>query len=180
MKLYLRVAKFPYVFWSFNKAFLCELDFKEQSYFNLERKEAKKYHFKPFNFYAFLALKYLPLLLILFICFTRYDFILNERNIIAYILAFAIVLSVNFLENILRQILSLILLASALIIGFIIGDIFLLPYTLKYFIFLSILLLFALDLRQKAFAIYDENKKVLTHFLIPKGILKEKLKEEEK
>ncbi|EFW5251558.1 hypothetical protein U0P67_000871 [Campylobacter upsaliensis] len=168
MTLNIRTAKFPYVFWSFNKAYFCELDFKKQSYLNLELENAKTYNFKPFNTYAFLALKYLPLVLVLFFCFTRYDFYLNERNVIAYTLAFLVALSINFLENLLRQVVSVGILICALIIGFIINDIFLLPYVLKYFIFLSIFLLFALDLKQKCFAIYDENHKLITHFLVPK------------
>ncbi|MCR2062055.1 hypothetical protein [Campylobacter helveticus] len=173
MNINIRTTKFPYVFWSFNKAYLCELDFKKQNYLNLELENATTYSFKAFNTYAFLSLKYLPILLMLFICFTRYDFYLNERNIIAYTLAFLVALSVNFLENLLRQIISISLLVCALIIGFVIEDIFLLPYVLKYFILLSILLLFALDLRQKCFAIYDEKGKVITHFLMSKAVLRE-------
>lgn len=172
MKINLRTTKFPYIFWSFNKAYLCEFDIQRQSYLNLELESAKKYKIKSFNLYAFLALKYCPILLIFFLCFTRYDFYANERNIIAYTLAFLIALSVNLLDNILRQIVSFTLLILALIIGFMIDDIFLLPYTLKYFIFLSIFLLFGLDLRQYCFAIYNEKGKVIAHFLVSKNFLK--------
>lgn len=174
MKVNLRTTKFPYIFWSFNKAYLCEFNAQKRTYLNLELEGAKSYGIKVFNFYAFLALKYCPIMLILFLCFTKYDFYINQRNIIAYTLAFLMGASVNLLDNLLRQIVILTLLFATLIVGFMINDIFLLPYTLKYFIFISIIVLFSLDLRQMVFSIYDENGKVLAHFLIPKTNLERK------
>ena len=86
MKIPIRTTKFPYIFWSFNKAYECELDFQRKLYFNLEAKT--NYTFKAFNFYAFLLLKYLPFVFIFYLTFSIYDFYPSKNTISAYISLF--------------------------------------------------------------------------------------------
>ncbi len=114
-KLVLRTAKFPYFFWSFNRAYTCELDFENHTYKNLDKKT--HYVFRDFNPYVFLSLKYLPILLVFYFCFSMYDFSFNKNTIVAYALAFILTLSVNFLENLARKFTSAMILLLSFGIG---------------------------------------------------------------
>lgn len=168
-KLTLRTAKFPYFFWGFNKAYICELDFTYHIYKNLDKQT--QYAFKAFNPYLFLALKYLPILLIFYFCFSIYDFSLNQNTIIAYALAFILALSVNFLEHLARKFTSIIILMLSCGVGFFIENYFLIAYVLKYFLLICVFLIFYLDLRLKPFSLI-EDKKIISHFLVSKELLK--------
>lgn len=168
--LILRTTKFPYFFWGFNKAYTCELDFTNHSYKNLEK--GTQYSFKPFNFYTFLALKYLPILIAFYFCFSIYDFNFNKRAIVAYVLAFILALSINFLDNLSRKVTSIAILVLSLLIGIFINDYFLIAYVLKYLLLFSVILIFYLDLHLQPFSLL-ENNKIISHFLINKTSLKE-------
>lgn len=169
-KLVLRTAKFPYFFWSFNRAYTCELDFANHTYKNLDKKT--HYVFRDFNPYVFLSLKYLPILLVFYFCFSMYDFSFNKNTIVAYALAFILTLSVNFLENLARKFTSAIILLLSFGIGFFMENYFLVAYVLKYFLLICVFLIFYLDLGFKPFSLI-ENNKVISHFLISKEILRE-------
>ena len=169
-ELVLRTAKFPYFFWSFNRAYTCELDFTNYTYKNLEKQT--HYVFKDFNSYAFLSLKYLPVLLVFYFCFSMYDFSFNQNTIVAYALAFILALSVNFLENLARKLTSTIILIFSFGIGFFMENYFLVAYVLKYFLLLCVFLIFYLDLGLKPFSLI-ENNKVISHFLLSKEMLRE-------
>lgn len=168
--LILRTTKFPYFFWGFNKAYTCELDFTNYSYKNLEK--GTQYSFKLFNFYTFLALKYLPILIAFYFCFSIYDFNFNKRAIVAYVLAFILALSINFLDNLSRKVTSIAILVLSLLIGIFINDYFLIAYVLKYLLLFSVILIFYLDLHLQPFSLL-ENNKIISHFLINKTSLKE-------
>lgn len=168
MKITTRTTKFPYFFWGFNRAYECELDFNKGLYRNLEVKT--EYCFKPFNYYTFLLLKYSPILLLFYLTFSIYDFFPNKMTISAYILALFLGLVINFLDNLARKIGVVFLVFLTLFLSFMIENYFLIAYVFKYFIFLSVWIIFYLDLKFVPFSIL-ENNKVICHFLIPKILL---------
>ncbi|EAH8851386.1 hypothetical protein EWV09_08125 [Campylobacter lari] len=165
---YIRTTKFPYFFWSFNKNCKCLVDFENNRYQNLELTNNCSYNIKPFNFLFFLFLKYFFIFVVFYFVFNKYDFYLNTRNIICYCLALVLILSVNFLDNLSRKILILIIFIMAIFLSFFTNDFFLFAYMLKYFIFLSVLLLIYIDFNFRIYSIYDDRKKILAHFLIKK------------
>lgn len=170
MKLNIRTTKFPYFFWGFNKAYLCELDFKKNLYYNLEANT--EYEFKSFNSYIFLFLKFFPLIIVFYLTFSVYDFYPHKNTITAYILALFLSLVINLLENLARKIGIIFLIAFALLLSFLIKDFFLVAYVLKYFILFSVFIIFYLDTKEQAFSIIKNNK-VVSHFLISKTFLKD-------
>lgn len=174
--LNVKTTKFPYFFWSFNQSFKCDINFDKLTYKNLEV-NFKLYKIKSFNFYLFLTLKYFPIFVVFFIVFNIYDFYLNQRNILAYTLAFCLVLGVNFFENLTRQIMFFLTFCVSCAMAYLIDDFSLPAYTLKYFIFLSVLILLYFDFKFKIFEIVDENNKAIAHFLISKKYLEGKYNE---
>lgn len=168
MKITTRTTKFPYFFWGFNRAYECELDFNKGIYRNLEVKT--EYCFKPFNYYIFLFLKFSPIILIFYATFSIYDFFPNKMTISAYTLALFLGLVVNFLDNLARKIGIAFLVILTLFLSFMIKDYFLIAYVFKYFILLSVCIIFYLDLKLTPFSILKENR-VVSHFLIPKILL---------
>ncbi|WP_297731744.1 hypothetical protein [Helicobacter sp. UBA3407] len=60
---------------------------------------------------------------------------------------------VNFLENLARKVGIVILVVTALGLSFLIKDYFLLAYVFKYFLLLSVCIIFYLDLRLKPFCL---------------------------
>lgn len=181
-KMNIRTSKFPLIFWSFNKANECELDFKN-SIANFEKLNDKnekiytKYSFKKLNKFAFLALKYLPIFLILFFTFNRYDFSFSKVNLISYAVALILTSAVNLLENLTRQITSIAIILFSIILGFYMKDIFLVAYVLKYFLLFSICVMIFIDSRLSAFSLINEKGKILSNFLIPSEFLKDKTDE---
>ncbi len=169
--LNIRTTKFPYFFWSFNKSLKCKINFSDFIYKNLELNN--QFAFKPFNFYLFLILKYAPIFIIFYFVFNQYDFYFNTRNIIAYMLSFILLLSINFLENLLRKVLIIFLFIIGILISFYINDFFLIPYTFKYFILFSIFLLIYIDFKYRIFSIYNEENKIISHFMIMKNQIKD-------
>lgn len=167
---YIRTTKFPYVFWAFNKTSKCNIDLKNLKYQNLELNN--NFNLKPFNFFGFLFLKYIGLILIFLIIFNRYDFCLNLRNIISYALALSLFLSVNFLDNLIRKIFVVSLFFLSFFLAFYINDLFLSSYMIKYFLFLTFLSLFCVDFKYKVFSICDDENKVISHCLIDKNLIK--------
>lgn len=165
-RLFLRTTKFPYFFWSFNQAYECELNCSNNTYKNIER--STSYYMRPFNPYVFLILKYFPVLFVFYFSFSIYDLPLSKKVVVAYSLAFLLVLGINTLDNLMRMMASLMILLSTLILGFYIEDYFLVAYVLKYFLLLSLLLLFCLDCRLSPYSLLNENKKVVSHVLVPK------------
>ena len=168
MKILTRTTKFPYFFWSFNRAYESEIDFTHHTYKNLEVKT--EYGIKSFNFYLFLLLKYVPILLILFFCITIYDFHLTKKTIMAYALAIMLALSVNFLEHMTRKVVSSAILILSIVAGYFTNDWFLIAYTIKYFLLISIGIILYLDLRLRPYSLIDENNKVVAHILLDKRI----------
>lgn len=168
MKFTIRTAKFPYCFWGFNRAYKCELDFKKGLYQNLEANT--QYDFKPFNYYAFLLLKYLPVLLVFSLIFRIYDFVPSKMTISAYILALFLALVINYLDNLARKLGIAFLVILTLFLSFVIKDYFLMAYVFKYFILLSVGIILYLDLKLTPFCILKNNK-VISHFLLPKTLL---------
>lgn len=160
---YLRTTKFPYFFWSFNKAYKCQLDFLKGNYENLEK--ATHYKFKIFNRYAFLAIKYLPIIAILYLCFSIYDFIPTKPLIVAYILALFLTITINLLDNLSRKLGVLGIMLLAIVAGYVLGNYFLVAYVIKYFLLLSLLLMFYLDYGLVPYAIMKDEK-IVAHFLI--------------
>lgn len=164
-RLNIRTTKFPYFFWGFNKAYQCELDFKTRIYKNLETNTS--YAFEPLNVYIFLLLKYFPLLIIFYFTFSIWDFAFNKFTLSAYILALFLVCVVNFLENLARKVGVVILVAITLGLSFLIKDYFLLAYVFKYFLLLSVCVIFYLDLRLKPFCLLKESR-VVSGFCLDK------------
>lgn len=160
---YLRTTKFPYFFWSFNKAYKCKLDFVKGNYENLEKDT--HYKFKIFNRYAFLAIKYLPIVVVLYMCFSIYDFIPTKPLIVAYILALFLTIAINLLDNLSRKLGALGIMVLAVGAGYLLGDYFLVAYVIKYFLFLSLLLMFYLDYGLVPYSIIKDDK-VVAHFLM--------------
>lgn len=175
MKLMLRTTKFPYVFWAFNRAYECELSFEKNTYTNLEMKTA--YTFKAFNFYLFLILKYFPIFIIFYFTFSIWDFYFSKSTISAYILALFLSCIVNILEHTARKIGVGILIVLTLFLSYFIQDVFLIAYVFKYFILFSVGIILYLDLHLRVYCLLQNNK-VVSHFLVPKALLK-KLKEKQ-
>lgn len=167
-EIMIRTSKFPFIFWSFNKAYKCELDWQKLKYKNIEKNT--EYNFKPFNKYLFLFLKYIPIILIFYFCFNKNDFAFEKNTIISYIFACVLTTSFIFLENFTRKITNIAILIFVIGIGFYLNNLFLIAYTLKYFLFISLILLFFLDTRFQSFSIISNNK-IISHFLINKKIL---------
>lgn len=162
---YIRTTKFPYFFWSFNKAYKCNLDFSKGEYENLEKQT--HYKFTMFNRYAFLSLKYVPIVIILLLCFSIYDFIPSKIMVASYILALFLTISVNLLDNMVRKVACGGIFALSILAGWLIGDYFLIAYVIKYFLFLSLILIFYLDYGLIPYSLIKDDK-VLAHFLIKK------------
>lgn len=167
MKVVLRTTKFPFFFWGFNRGYECELDFKNMHYENLESKT--NYAFEKFNFYGFLALKYLPILFIFYCTFSRFDFYPSRMNIAAYVLALFLAVIVNLLEQIARKIGVVLLVIFTAILSYFIGEIFLLAYTFKYFLLFSVCIIFYIDLRFMPFSLL-KGEKVVANFLLDKEL----------
>ena len=165
-RLNIRTTKFPYFFWGFNKAYQCELDFKTRIYKNLETNTS--YAFEPLNVYIFLLLKYFPLLILFYFTFSIWDFAFNKFTLSAYILALFLVYAVNFLENLARKAGIGILIIITLALSFLLKDYFLLAYVFKYFLLLSVCIIFYLDLRLKPFCLLNGSR-VVSGFCLDKG-----------
>lgn len=163
--LSIRTTKFPYFFWSFNKSYNCRLDFVNGNYENLDKNT--HYTFEEMNFFLFLALKYAPILLILCFTFNLGDLPTSKETIVSYMFAVSLVLLINLLDNFLRKIGIVMLLALCIFTSFIIENYYLTAYCLKYFVFLSVVLIFYLDLKTRAFNLI-QNDKVVSNFLIHK------------
>ncbi|HEF8412114.1 TPA: hypothetical protein SGZ87_001651 [Campylobacter jejuni] len=173
--LTIKTTKYPYIFWSFNTGKKCEVDFNNLTYKNLELDNHFK--IKKMNFYCFLILKYLPILVIFGISFNIYDFYFSKRTIFAYVLAFLLIISVNFLDNLLRMIAIFSILFFGVFASFYTNDYFIIAYALKYFILLSVLLFLYLDTKFEVFSIVKDNEKIISHFLIRKEIFKKVINE---
>ena len=174
MKLFIRTTKFPYLFWSFNRAFECEIDLKKESYKNLNMDT--QYKIKPFNYYMFLLLKYLPLGFLLYFCFSIYDFNFNKLMITSYIFSILLLITINVFDNLTRTLLSVIILAVAGCIGiFTMNEPFIIAYVIKYFIFLSMIIFFILDLKIRPYSLLNENHRVVSHIMIPKHLVSKEL-----
>ena len=164
-KLSIRTTKFPYFFWGFNRAYQCELDFKTRIYKNL--KTNTSYTFEPLNVYIFLLLKYFPILIIFYFTFSIWDFAFNKFTLSAYILALFLVYAVNFLENLARKVGVGILIIITLALSFLLKDYFLLAYVFKYFLLLSVCIIFYLDLRLRPFCLL-RGSRVVSGFCLDK------------
>lgn len=178
----IRTSKFPLIFWSFNKANDCELDFKNNvaTFEKLNDENEKiyiKYSFKKLNKFAFLALKYLPIFLLLLFTFNRFDFSFSKVNLISYAIALILISAVNLLENLTRQIVSIVIILSSIILGFYMRDIYLVAYALKYFLLFSVCVMIFIDSKLSAFSLIDESGKILSNFLISSEFLKDKIDE---
>lgn len=165
-RLNIRTTKFPYFFWGFNRAYQCELDFKKRIYKNLETNTS--YAFEPLNVYIFLFLKYFPLLILFYFTFSIWDFAFNKFTLSAYILALFLVYAVNFLENLARKVGVGILIIITLALSFLLKDYFLLAYVFKYFLLLSVCIIFYLDLRLKPFCLL-KGSRIVSGFCLDKG-----------
>lgn len=171
MKVEIKTLKFPYMFWFFNRSYLCEVDFKAKTYSNIECDT--KYTIRPLNSYAFLALKYLPLLFVFYFGFSADDFSFNKRIVISYVLAFCLLLNINFLENLARKIGIFAVLCVSIFAGFTLDSVFLIcALSLKYFILLSTFLLAFIDSKCACFELMKDNK-VVSHFLVNKNLVRE-------
>jgi|GEM_PF-1613785 hypothetical protein len=178
----IRTSKFPLIFWSFNKANECELNFKENiatfiKFSDENEKIYTKYSFKKLNKFAFLTLKYLPIFLILLFAFNRYDFSFSKVNLVAYAVALILASAVNLLENLTRQITIIVIILATIFLGFHLENFFLVAYALKYFLLFSICVMIFVDSRLSAFSIINENGKILSNFLISSEFLKDKTDE---
>ena len=167
----IRTSKFPYFFWSFNKAYECELDFYKKIYKNLERHT--QYDFCLFNFATFLILKYMPIFCVFVFCFNVYDFKLNINSLMSYILAIMLLFGVNFLENLTRKITIYVVLFLSLIIGYLIQDFFIIAYALKYFLLAQVILLVYIDVKTVQVFSILQNGKTISHFLLDKKLLED-------
>ena len=160
----IRTTKFPYVFWFFNTSYQCKIDLQNNIYQNLDR--STEYRIKKLNKYVFLFLKYFPIVFLMFFAFNIYDFIPNKQNMIAYGLAFLMVCSINFLEDLMRKSATGALIIIAIALGISTGETFLIcAYLIKYFILLSVILLFAIDCKYNCFCIL-KNEKTISNFLL--------------
>ena len=168
MKIFTRTTKFPYFFWSFNRAFECEINLTQKTYKNIEANT--EYGIKDFNFYLFLFLKYAPILLIMYFCVTIYDFYFTKKTIMAYALAIMLALSVNFLEFMTRKVVSSVILILSLFAGYYIGDWVLTAYVIKYFLLISIAIIFYIDLRLRPYSLVNDKNKVVAHILLDKRL----------
>lgn len=171
MQLKLRFAKFKYIFWSFGKNVLCNLDFKENK---LTTEGGNVYNFREMNPIYFFICKYLIIGLFIFILFNRYDLSMSQNKILSYAFGLILTLFVFTSEDIKRQILIGSTFVFAVIVSFYLGDITLIGFAIKYFVLFSIVVMFGLDFTYKPYELLDDEKKVITHFLIQKNILKKK------
>lgn len=162
----IRTTKFPLFFWGFNRSYECSLDFEQNIYKNLEANT--EYKFKKLNNFLFLILKYLPIFFVFLFTFNRFDFFLTKLTMVAYIFAIILASAINLFENMLRQFLSIVIIVVSAVTGFFIGEIFLVAYTLKYFLLLSVLIMVFLDMRLDSYSIVDDKGKILSNFIIPK------------
>lgn len=169
MKLKLRFTKFKYIFWSFGKNVLCDIDFNGNK---LTTEGGNVYHFRNMNPFYFFVCKYLIIGLFIFILFNRYDLSLSQSKILSYAFGLILTLFVFTSEDIKRQILITLTFVFATIVSFYLGDITLIGFAIKYFVLFSILIMFGLDFTYKPYELLDNENKVITHFLIQKKILK--------
>lgn len=159
MKFITRFSKFPYIFWSFGKAYECQL--KD----DLIICNNKTYEYKKFSKLYFLTLKYLPIALIFYFIITKYDFSFEIVKIITYLLSMLIFLSFFYLENLFRFISLAILFTFSLVIGFYLESYSLIAYVIKYAIILLSIFMFFVDIKFNCYELIL-NKKVVSHFLI--------------
>lgn len=174
IKASIKTLKFPYVFWFFNQAYPCAIDIEQGIYKNLEKKT--DYKIKELNKIYFLALKYLPILILFYFSFSIYDFIPNKINLLEFLFALFLTLAVNMLENLARKIAVGAILIFTLFVGFYLDEsFFVCAYVLKYFILFSALLLFVLDSKVRAFLLLKNNQ-VVSGFCLDKENLGESQK----
>lgn len=169
MELKLRFTKFKYVFWSFGKNVLCNLDFKENK---LATEGGNHYNFREMNPIYFFICKYLIIGLFIYVLFNRYDLVINQSRILSYVFGLILTLFVFTSEDIKRQILISLTFVFAVIVSFYLGDITLIGFAIKYFVLFSIIVMLGLDFTYKPYELLDNEDKVVSHFLIQKKILK--------
>ncbi len=99
--------------------------------------------------------------------FSVWDFAFNKFTLSAYVLALFLVCAVNFLENLARKVGIGILIIIALALSFLLKDYFLLAYVFKYFLLLSVCIIFYLDLRLTPFCLLKGNR-VVSSFCLDK------------
>lgn len=153
------LTRFPYFFYmpisetaelDLNKKTIKKTEFDE----NNEVLEVREYKIEPMNNAVFLAIKYLPILIILFFVYTKYDFTLSKEKVIQYAMAFGVAFFVSAFSKFIYVILGVALVASGI---FFIDDI---AYILKYFFTFLLILSFVLELDSQVFKVYRNDKLV--------------------
>ena len=168
----LRYTKFPYVFWSSTKPLESKIDFTKKTICIKDDKgKLNDFTFRKMNFALFLIIKYSPLLLFIGLTFNRYDFSFEANKILSY--AFSLMLLIPMLlENLARKILFYSFFIGILFGSFFLGDLSLAAFSLKYFIFLFCIFVFAVDLQYRPFEILKDER-VIAHFLVKNNELNE-------
>ena len=158
MKFITRFTKFPYVFWAFGRAIECQAQNNTISWSD------KSFEFKKMSKWTFLALKYLPIILIFFLLVTKYDFGTDRIKLISYLFSILLFLAFFYLENLLRQVAVATILVASFIMGWYLGMSSMIAYVLKYAIILFCFFMFFVDLKLNAYELI-QNGKIVSHFL---------------
>lgn len=160
------LTRFPY-FFHLPITETAELDLKNKTIKKTEFKddgevlEVRDYKIEPMSNVIFLAIKYLPILLILFFIYTKYDFTLSKDKILQYAIAFGVAFFVSVFSKFIYVTLGVALIVSSI---FFIDDI---AYILKYFFTFLLILSFVLELDSQVFKVY-RNDKLVGQILIKK------------
>ena len=160
------LTRFPYFFYlpmnetadiDFKNKIIKKTEFDEKN----EVKEIREYSFEPLKSYIFLLIKYLPVAILLFFAYTKYDFILSKEKVIQYAVAFALAFLIAIYSRWVFLIISIALVVSSL---FFIEDI---AYILKYFFTFLMILSLILELDLQVFNVY-KNANLIGQILIKK------------
>lgn len=151
-------TKLPYVFWflNFNENEI-KIDEEKRIFINSQDKE---FVIKPFNKIAFFVLKYLPVALIFFLIFNKFDFYFLDlqkalEHIVGLLLASVTLLSKRIFAYgaiIIFLVSSLLYIESA-------------PFIIKYYLLYLALISFAIDLKKRIYSVV-EGKRTLAHLIL--------------
>ena len=150
-------TKLPYVFWflNFNENEI-KIDEEKRIFINSQDKE---FAIKPFNKIAFFVLKYLPVALVFFLIFNRYDFyFLDLQKVLEHIVGLLLA-SVTLLSK--------RIFAYGAIIIFLVSSLLYIesaPFIIKYYLLYLALISFAIDLKKRIYSV--EGKRTLAHLIL--------------
>ena len=151
-------TKLPYVFWFLNfNEHEVKIDEEKRTFINSKNKE---FVIKPFSKIAFFVCKYLPVTLVLFLVFNKFDFyFLDLTKVIEHIVGLLLA-SVTLLSK--------RIFAYGAIVIFLISSLLYIesaPFIIKYYLLYLVLISFAIDLKTRIYSVVD-GKRTLAHLIL--------------